>query len=202
MAGSNKNLFVQVTQRFGVLSARGLNDIGRVRVDRRQTFSNSSLDQVRHDAESMGEDLVLNFNQTNSKKPPNRYCSTLRRTVKELSDRYDLVFKGMVSRLKPNETNTFPTFVIVADEIFEDGQVTWGRIVAVYAFGARLAKYYVDNIVKDESESDKISDSYSLRSKQYQKKIGLFVGKYVANKLGIWILDNGGWVIIFIILIN
>lgn len=193
MAGSNKNLFAQVTQRFGVLSAHGLNDIARVTEDSTQTFSNSPLDQIRRDAESMAEDLVLNFDQANPKKPPNRYCSTLRRTVKELSDRHDLVFKGMVSRLKPDETNAFPTFVIVADEIFDDGQVNWGRIVAVYAFAARLAKYYIDNNKKDQSETDKINDSYSSKSIQYQKKIALFVGKYVANKLGKWILDNGGW---------
>merc|ERR1711874_163534 len=105
-----------------------------------------------------------------------------RRTVKELSDRHDLVFKGMVNRLKPDESSAFSTFVIVADEIFDDGQVNWGRIVAVYAFAARLAMYYTDN---NSRRSDTGNDQ---RLVSYQEKIALFVGKYVANKLGQWIL--------------
>ncbi|CAG5128051.1 unnamed protein product [Candidula unifasciata] len=191
---SSKNLFAQVTQRLGVLSltGQGLNEISKVTEEGTQTYSNSPLDQVRRDAELMAKDVVVTFGETNPKKPPNRYCKTLRRTVKELSDRHDLVFKGMVARLKLDETNAFPTFVMVADEIFDDGQVNWGRIVAVYAFAARLAKYHSDNIYNvDKLSSSQQEDENKLIS--YKKKIALFVGKYVANKLGQWILDHGGW---------
>ncbi|KAI8777381.1 bcl-2-related protein A1-like [Biomphalaria glabrata] len=192
MAGNNKNLFAQVTQRFGVLAVpgQGLNDISQVTEESTQTISNSPLEQVRRDAEFMAEDVVLNFVEESPKKAPNRYCKTLRRTVKELSDRHDLVFKGMVNRLKLDENNAFQTFVIVADEIFEDGHVNWGRIVAVYTFAARVAKYYSDTVSK--CEIDKVSDPM-VKTKSQQKKIALFVGKYVANKLGKWILDHGGW---------
>jgi BCL2-like 1 (apoptosis regulator Bcl-X) len=185
---TSKNLFAQVTERLGVLpGTQGLNDISKVTDESTQTFSSSPLDQVRRDAEFMAKDAVVNFGLRSPCRPPNRYCKTLRRTVKELSDRHDLVFKGMVNRLKPDETSAFPTFVIVADEIFDDGQVNWGRIVAVYAFAARLAKYYVDNNSVPGSESN------DRKLVSYQEKIALFVGKYVANKLGQWILDHGGW---------
>ncbi|XP_059168735.1 bcl-2-like protein 2 [Physella acuta] len=195
MAGSNKNLFAEVTQRFRVLPGPGLNDIAKVTEESTQTFSSSPLDQVRREAEIMAEDVVLNFDDKNLKRPPNRYCKTLRRTVKELSDRHDIVFKGMVNRLRPDENDAFQTFVIVADEIFDDGQVNWGRIVAVYAFAARLAKYYTDNniIVEPERIIGLNNDPASSHSMSYQKKIALFVGKYVANKLGKWVLDHGGW---------
>uniref|UniRef100_A0A0B7ADA3 Bcl-2 Bcl-2 homology region 1-3 domain-containing protein n=1 Tax=Arion vulgaris TaxID=1028688 RepID=A0A0B7ADA3_9EUPU len=194
MANSNKNLFAQVTQRLGVLSltGQGLNEIAKVTEESTQTYSNSPLDQVRRDAETLAQDVVLTFGEENSKRPPNRYCKTLRRTVKELSDRHDLVFKGMVNRLKPDESNAFPTFVIVADEIFDDGQVNWGRIVAVYAFAARLAKYNSNN--SDNIYNNTLNDQESgPKSITHQEKIALFVGKYVANKLGQWILDHGGW---------
>ncbi|XP_005089109.1 apoptosis regulator Bcl-2 [Aplysia californica] len=186
---TSRNLFAQVSERLGVFKpGQGLNDIAQVTDESTQTFSNSPLDQVRREAEFMAKDVVVNFNVASPSRAPNRYCKTLRRTVKELSDRHNLVFKGMVNRLKPeDESSLFSTFVIVADEIFDDGQVNWGRIVAVYAFAARLALYYIDN---NSSSSDSVNDK---RLVSYQEKIALFVGKYVASKLGKWILDHGGW---------
>ena len=169
-------------------------DIPKVTEESTQTFSNSPLDHVRREAELMAEDVVLNMCDKNSKHPPNRYCKTIRRTVKEMSDRHDIVYNGMVNRLRPDENNTFQIFVIVSDEIFADGQVNWGRIVAVYAFGARLAKYYTDNnIIESERIIGVNNDPASSHSMSYQKKIASFVGKYVANKLGKWVLDHGGW---------
>ena len=88
----------------------------------------------------MGKHIVVNFDLKTPLTTPNRYCKTLRRTVKQVSDRHNLVFKGIVNRLKPNEASTFPTFVIVADKIFEDGQVNCGRIV--YAFATHLVAWY------------------------------------------------------------
>jgi len=186
---TNKNLFAQVAGLHKVMpgTKEGFNAIGKVTDESTQTFQSSPLDQVRRDAEFMAKDVVVNFDISSPSRAPNRYCKTLRRTVKELSDRHNLVFKGMVNRLKPDENSAFPTFVIVADEIFDDGQVNWGRIVAVYAFAARLSKYYIDN------NSHLTSESNDRKLLHYQEKIALFVGKYVANKLGQWILDHGGW---------
>jgi len=186
---TRKNLFAQVAEKLRVMpgAQEGFNGIGNVTDESTQTFQSSPLDQVRRDAEFIARDVVVNFDVLNPSKPPNRYCKTLRRTVKELSERHHLVFKGMVNRLKIDENNAFQTFVIVADEIFDDGQVNWGRIVAVYAFAARLAKYYID---KNKSNlTTELNESIIHR----QEKIALFVGKYVANKLGQWILDHGGW---------
>ncbi len=98
----------------------------------------------------------MNFGLNSPIRAPNRFWKTLRRTVRELSDRHDLVFKGMVNRLKPDENSAFPTFVIVADEIFDDGQVNRKKMVAVYAFGARLARYYVDSN-SDSAKSDELA---------------------------------------------
>jgi len=172
---NNQNLFAKVSQRFGLLpGAKGLNDISQVLEEGTQTAgSGSPLDRVRREAEVIADDVILNFGKE-KKKPPNKFCKTMRRTVKELSSRHDIAFKGMVNKLNLDSNNTFQTFVNVADEIFDDGQINWGRIVAVYAFASRLA-------AKESDKSD------------FAKKISLFVGKYVANKLGKWILDNGGW---------
>jgi len=176
---NNKNLFANVSKRIGLLpGAKGLNDISQVMAEGTQTAgSGSPLDHVRREAEVIADDVILNFGKEDKKKAPNKFCKTMRRTVKELSSRHDIAFKGMVNKLNLNSSegsNPFQTFVNVADEIFDDGQINWGRIVAVYAFASRLA-------VRGTEKSD------------FPKKISLFVGKYVANKLGKWILDNGGW---------
>ena len=170
----NRNVFAQVA---GLIH-------GTVDADECTYFRHRSpLDRVRLDAQIMAKDIVLN----NHSKAPNRYCNTLRRTVKQLSDRHDLVFNKMMERLNPDENCAFPEFVVIADTIFDDGHVNWGRIVAVYALAARLSKHYIDNNSHITSESN-----YRKRV-HYQKNIAVFVGKYISNKLGHWIVYNGGW---------
>ena len=153
-----------------------MNEISQVIEEGTQTVgSGSPLDQVRREAEVIADDVILNFGKDDKKKAPSKFSKTMRRTVRELSSRHDIAFKGMVNKLNLDSNNPFQTFAHVADEIFDDGQINWGRIVAVYAFAARLA-------ARETGKND------------FPKKISLFVGKYVANKLGKWILDNGGWV--------
>lgn len=137
--------------------------------------STTPMDKVRQMAEVIATDVIASFEES-SKAPQNRYCKTMRRTVKEMSDRHNIAFKSMVQKLNVNDTNAFSTFVSVADEIFEDGTINWGRIVAVYTFASRLAAHC------------------KKHSPDSEERIALYAGKYVASKLGKWIHDNGGWV--------
>lgn len=75
-----------------------------------------------------------------------------------------------------NDINVFLIFVLVVDEIFEDGIINWGRIVVVYIFVLWLVVY---------------CKKYNF---ELEERIVFYVGKYVVSKLGKWILDNGGWV--------
>ena len=131
-------------------------------------------------AKALAMDLVHHVTNNNSCKSQRsilKYSKTLKRTVNELLEKHSILFNGMVSKLNISEKNGYQTFHNVADEIFVDGQFNWGRIVAVYAFGARIAKYCVENNMEN-----------------YVDEIGGFLGSYVANKLGAWISRNGGWV--------
>lgn len=160
-------------KQWGRTSNQGLNDIDQC--TQTSVTTGTPLESVRKLAEEIGVDVVLNFGQENERRAPDRFCKTMRKTVKEVSDRHDIALKAMVNKLKVDDTNAFKTFVSVADEIFEDGQINWGRVIIVYAFGARLGAHLKQ-----------------IRP-GYEDKIALYVGKYVANKLGRWILDNGGW---------
>ena len=172
------NLFAEVHKQLGLLP--GLQGLGQdmAKLDQQTQTPGSATPQekVRQISEIIATDIIPTFTEQEDRKPPNRYCKTMRRTVRELSDRHDIAFKGMVQKLNVNDTNAFPTFVSVVDEIFEDGQINWGRIVAVYTFAARLAVHC------------------RKQSPDCDERIALYAGKYVASKLGKWILDNGGWV--------
>ncbi|XP_060601226.1 bcl-2-like protein 1 [Ruditapes philippinarum] len=171
---NNSNLFAEIHKHWGLLPGnQGLNNINQ----ETQTTGSmlSPLENVRKQAEIIATDVVVNFGLDCEKKCPDRFCKTMRKTVQEVSDRHDIALKSMVNKLNLDDSNMFATFVNVADEIFEDGQINWGRVIVVYAFAARLNAYFRQG------------------NPTYEEKISLYVGKYVGNKLGRWILDNGGW---------
>lgn len=56
-------------------------------------------------------------------------------------------------------------FFMVADEMFADGEINWGRVVTLYAFAKEKS---------NELDAERLGD-------------------YVGNKLGFWILTQGGW---------
>lgn len=175
-ARNGKNSFAEIYKQLGLLPGyQGLNS-SLDESTQTPNQASSPLEIVRREAEVIASDIVSNYEKTD-KKCPDRYCKTMRKTVKEISDRHDIAFKGMVNKLNIGEmgNNAFDVFVTVANEIFEDGQINWGRVIAVYAFAARLAAYF------RQSQPD------------MEEKIALYVGKYVGNKLGHWIIDNGGW---------
>ncbi|KAK3097970.1 hypothetical protein FSP39_014895 [Pinctada imbricata] len=150
------NLFAEVHKQLGLLPGyQGLGqDMAKLDQQTQTPGSSTPEEKVRQIAEVIATDVIPAFSEEEDRKPPNRYCKTMRRTVKELSDRHDIAFKGMVQKLNLNDTNAFPTFV---------------------SFAARVAVHC------------------KKQSPDCEEKIALYAGKYVASKLGKWILDNGGW---------
>ena len=130
---------------------------------------------------ALGIDIVQYMIATKSHSEPpvatSKYAETMRRAVHELSKKYDAIFKKFIQDLSIDELNGFQTLANVADELFREGPINWGRIVALYAFGGYVARYSV---------SAKDSDVINM--------IGEFLGFYVSKKLGSWIHENGGWV--------
>lgn len=101
----------------------------------------------------------------------------LRRVADELiADNRDL-FDSMCDQLHLTPTTTYPTFVGIADEIFQTGK-NWGRIVAFFAFGATLAVY----CARREELFNLIDD------------IVEWVSRYMDQNLSEWVEENGGWV--------
>lgn len=109
--------------------------------------------------------------------PPSKAARHLRRVADELIEENSQLFDSMCDQLHLTHATTYPTFVGIADEIFQNGE-NWGRIVAFLAFGATLAVHCAQ---KEDlaSNIDNIVD---------------WVSVYMNEKLSPWIDDNGGWV--------
>lgn len=200
------NLFQQLTNTFGVLSSYRIQDQPHQQSDshflstsnsRTNSDNNNSVAvqtketesdvetaerEIMYTAEYIAVDLIWNIDSPVPKNPPNKICKTMRRVAKDMLKKHEFVFKGMVKKLNLNGENLFQTFVIVSEELFADGEINWGRIVAVYAFAAKLAMYIKDNFM----------DTHETKA-AFQRKLSMFLGKYVASKLKHWIIGQGGW---------
>ena len=143
-----------------------------------QTPKKLALENVQQTAKDLAKDVIYYVCREKTLKPINRHAVTLRRTVDEVSQKHEIVFKSIVQKLLPLTTETLSeTFLNVVEAMFSDSNYNWGRVVSVYAFGATLAKHFADNNINREL-IDKIVD---------------YLGVYVAKKMGKWILQQGGW---------
>ena len=141
-----------------------------------ETASNVSEDmrRVGEEARNLAHDLVL-YRVGKNTPPPTRTAAILRRLSDELEDRHSTVLSSMCNRLNVVSGSAQTKFVQVADEVFRDG-INWGRIVAIFAFGAKLAQYCMRNGLQQDVE-----------------EIIVWVGNYISS-LSTWIHSHGGWV--------
>ncbi|KAK2145887.1 hypothetical protein LSH36_649g01030 [Paralvinella palmiformis] len=101
---------------------------------------------------------------------------TMRAIGDEFEDRYREVFEEMSNQLHISPSNARQTFHGVVNELFND-EVNWGRIVALFSFGATLA---VQCVQKDMPELvDQLVD---------------WITQYLDDNLYSWIQEHNGWV--------
>lgn len=138
-----------------------------------QDSDNEEIRRVSLEAHLLAQDLVK-YRIGKGSPPPTRSAAILRKLADELEERHATVLANMCSRLNVLNGSAHTKFVQVADEVFRDG-VNWGRIVAIFAFGAKLAQYCMGNGL--QQDVDEIID---------------WVGNYISS-LSEWICTHGGW---------
>lgn len=87
---------------------------------------------------------------------PNPVQEAMRRLGDACEERYGNTFSEMIQKLNVTEDTAAETFTTIMDEIFTDGVVNWGRVVALFGFTGRFVVYcwehnmqnMVDNIVE------------------------------------------------------
>ena len=102
-------------------------------------------------------------------------ATTLRKLADQIEEQYPSLLSHLCHKLNITRTTAYTTFVEIASEVFVDG-INWGRIVALFAFGGKLAVYCDQHNMKDLVSS-----------------VTEWVGRYVGG-LSDWIENHGGWV--------
>ncbi|PAA63999.1 hypothetical protein BOX15_Mlig030621g1 [Macrostomum lignano] len=98
----------------------------------------------------------------------------------EIQQRYQPEFDEMIKSLDGQLTDpasSFDTFRRVARRLFHDGSINWGRIVALFCFGYRIAV-------------EKIRRGVSGFLRNVVQWIFRFL---VQERIARWIADHGGW---------
>ena len=93
-------------------------------------------------------------------------------------DRHAIVFNGMMNRLKVDRNSDLKLgFHQLAEELFVSDVVTWGKVVALFAFGARLAQHCGQN-----GHGDLVFD------------IATLLAQFAVDRLTPFLKEHGGWV--------
>lgn len=108
---------------------------------------------------------------------PTNVHRILRTLGDEFEERFRTQFDDMVNQLCITPDTAYPTFHNVVQELFNDGVINWGRIVALFGFGGALAVQCMDNSMPQLVDS--IVD---------------WVSTYLNSNLQTWISSNGSWV--------
>jgi hypothetical protein len=101
----------------------------------------------------------------------------LRSSVAEILEKHAILFTSFARRLAHKPDKISETFAGVSDELFENGCVTWSRIIALYAVAGRLALYFQENNMHRLAES-----------------VPQNMAQSIAEKVAPFVRRSGGWV--------
>ena len=109
------------------------------------SLSSGSLDPVVAETDRLAHFAVFHALDSSSsnrsffKSSHTEIC--LKKCVEKMLERHSMVFGGMMVRLNiDRDVNFREGFSEVAEELFRDA-VSWSKIVALFAFGARLGQH-------------------------------------------------------------
>ena len=126
----------------------------------------------------MAFDIIFFVLGRRPNKSSDEITHCLRTSVKKMLDNHSLVFNSMVSRLHLDEGTDFHRgFLELSNELFGGDQVSWSKIIALFAFAARLAQYCEEN---------------NLGTMVFDVATNL--SQFAVEKLTPFLRQHGGWV--------
>ncbi|XP_014670323.1 PREDICTED: bcl-2-related protein A1-like [Priapulus caudatus] len=107
---------------------------------------------------------------------PDKTCKTMLRLCDEILSKHEMQFSEFVMSILKNGLANHSHEVIgnIAQQVFSDGKVNWGRIVALHSFAGKIAKYCKAKNIDTEALVTSLAE-------------------YTSTELGGWIRKNGGW---------
>ncbi|XP_045139123.1 bcl-2-like protein 1 [Portunus trituberculatus] len=129
-------------------------------------------------ARRLAEFTVLTVTGRSKSPPQDSVEETLIRCVRNMMQKHEILLRGMMRRLDVRPETGYQAFVGVANELFEGQKraVTWGRVVALYAFGAQLALHCTEK-----------------KEEEFCTRIVEFLGQYASEVLVPFVKQEGGW---------
>ena len=122
-------------------------------------------------------DLNSLHRSSNSNSGDAKTEQRLQACVLKMLERHSIVFSGMMQRLHISRSVNFrDSFSEISEELFKD-EVSWSKIVALFALGARLGQHCRDNHMEDLVEDVAIS-----------------LAAYAKERITPFIQQEGGWV--------
>ena len=116
---------------------------------------------------------------TVSSSRTSRVETCLRSCVLKMLERHEIVFNGMMSRLKIDRSVDLRQGISeTAQELFKD-DISWSKIVALFAYGARLGQYCRDNDLHDlvENIAENLADFANDRLTPFVRAEGGWVSR-------------------------
>lgn len=102
------------------------------------------------------------------------------RLIRKCSEREGKPFEDAVERLDVSAENCEETFLRVAESLFRDSVINWGRLIALFAFAGKLTKKAIRS---------------SMKSKlKIKRKMCHALSNFIIMRLENWITEKGGWV--------
>lgn len=108
---------------------------------------------------------------------PSNTAVKLRSLATHMEAEYPDLFETACTKLGLTPSTAHTTLNSVAKEIFQGGNVNWGRIVALFTFGGVVAHHFV--------ETGQI---------EMVHLVAQWIPDFIADNLLSWIRENGGWV--------
>lgn len=128
---------------------------------------------IAQEAEALAKDFI-SYRLGNGPILMSTTAVTLRKLADQIEEQYPSLLNHLCHKLNITRTTAYTTFVEIASEVFVDG-INWGRIVALFAFGGKLAVYCNQHDMEDLVAS-----------------VTEWIARYVGG-LSEWIESHGGW---------
>merc|ERR1719376_1559792 len=122
-------------------------------------------DMVVQETDRLAWRIVMEEVQQEMEQSPSQAEICLRHCVGKMLERHSMVFGGMMVPLNIDRTIDFRRgFTEVAEELFRDA-VSWSKIVALFAFGARLGQHCRETGLEELTEEVASSLAFFARER-------------------------------------
>ncbi|KAM3658969.1 bcl-2 homologous antagonist/killer [Ammospiza nelsoni] len=160
--------------------SHGLSSEGRVAEEAEEVFRSYAFYRYQQERQECGAELPrdpeIEQIQQDLESTGSQVGQRLAIIGDDIYRRYDPEFLTMLEILQPTRHNAYETFTKIASSLFESG-INWGRVIALLAFGYRLAMHVWQRGVSG-----------------FLRRIARYVGEFMLqHRIARWIAQQGGW---------